>query len=64
MAGFAKKQGVAPEDLEVLSDGKAEKYSCIRKTPGRSASAIFADALPSLVLKTPFPKTLPEKCVC
>jgi glycyl-tRNA synthetase beta chain len=58
VAGFAKKQGVAPEALEVLSDGKAEKYSCIRKTAGRSASAILAEALPPLVLKTPFPKTM------
>jgi len=58
VAGFAKKQGAAPEALEVLSDGKAEKYSCIRKTAGRSASAILAEALPPLVLKTPFPKTM------
>ena len=58
VAGFAKKQGLEPEQLEVLSDGKAEKYSCIRKTAGRPASAILAEALPSLVLKTPFPKTM------
>jgi glycyl-tRNA synthetase beta chain len=58
VAGFAKKQGVTPEDLEVLSDGKAEKFSCVRKIAGRSASAIFAEALPALVLKTPFPKTM------
>ena len=58
VAGFAKKQGVAPEALEVLSDGKAEKYSCVRKIAGRSAAAILAEALPSLVLKTPFPKSM------
>ncbi len=58
VAGFAKKQGVAVGDLEVLSDGKAEKYSFVRKIAGRSASAILAEALPSLVLKTPFPKTM------
>ena len=58
VAGFAKKQGLAPEQLEILSDGKAEKYSCVRKTEGRAASKILADALPQLVLKTPFPKSM------
>ncbi len=58
VAGFAKKQGVEPEQLEILSDGKAEKYSYVRKTAGRPASAILAEALPQLVLKTPFPKTM------
>jgi glycyl-tRNA synthetase beta chain len=58
VAGFAKKQGLNPDQLEILSDGKAEKYSCIRKTAGRAAGAILAEALPQLVLKTPFPKTM------
>jgi glycyl-tRNA synthetase beta chain len=58
VAGFAKKQGIAVEQLELLSDGKAEKYSYVRKTPGRGASEILANALPELVLKTPFPKTM------
>lgn len=58
IAGFAKKQGVTPEQLELLSDGKAEKFSLVRKISGRSASEIFAEALPQLILKTPFPKTM------
>ena len=58
VAGFAKKQGLDPDQLEILSDGKAEKYSYIRKTAGRAAGAILAEALPQLVLKTPFPKTM------
>jgi len=58
VAGFAKKQGIAVEQLELLSDGKAEKYSYVRKTRGRGASEILASALPELVLKTPFPKTM------
>jgi glycyl-tRNA synthetase beta chain len=58
VAGFAKRQGLNPDQLEILNDGKAEKYSCIRKTAGRSAGAILAEALPQLVLKTPFPKTM------
>jgi glycyl-tRNA synthetase beta chain len=58
VAGFAKKQGLTPEQLEILNDGKAEKYSYIRKTPGRSALDILAESLPQLILKTPFPKTM------
>ena len=58
VAGFAKKQGVEPDQLGDLSDGKAEKYSYMRKTAGRAAAEILAEALPQLVLKTPFPKTM------
>ncbi|HEY3825417.1 MAG TPA: glycine--tRNA ligase subunit beta, partial [Bryobacteraceae bacterium] len=58
VAGFAKKQGVEPDQLETLSDGKAEKYSYVRKVKGRAASAILAEALPELILKTPFPKSM------
>ncbi len=58
IAGFAKKQGLEPEQLEILNDGKAEKYSYIRRTEGRAASTIVAEALPQLVLKTPFPKSM------
>ena len=58
VAGFAKKQGVDPSQLEILSDGKAEKYSYVRKTAGRATIDILAEALPQLILKTPFPKTM------
>jgi len=58
VAGFAKKQGVTPEQLEVLSDGKAEKYSYVRKIAGRATTDILAEALPQIILKTPFPKTM------
>jgi glycyl-tRNA synthetase beta chain len=58
VAGFAKKQGLEPDQLEILSDGKAEKYSYVRKTAGRAASAILGETLPQLVLKTPFPKSM------
>ncbi|HTA43851.1 MAG TPA: glycine--tRNA ligase subunit beta, partial [Bryobacteraceae bacterium] len=40
------------------SDGKAEKYSCVRKIEGRAASTILGENLPQLILKTPFPKTM------
>jgi glycyl-tRNA synthetase beta chain len=58
IAGFAKKQGVTSEQLEILSDGKTGKYSYLRCTPGRATKDVLADALPTLILKTPFPKTM------
>ena len=58
VAGFAKKQGIDPAQLEILSDGKAEKYSYIRRVNGRAAMEILAEGLPNLLLKTPFPKTM------
>jgi glycyl-tRNA synthetase beta chain len=58
IAGFAKKQGIDPSQLEILSDGKAEKYTYVRKTEGRATTEILAESLPQLILKTPFPKTM------
>ena len=58
VAGFAKKQGLTPDDLEILSDGKTDKYSYVRKTKGQPTSDILGEALPRLILKTPFPKTM------
>ncbi len=56
--GFARKQGVTVDQLEIVSDGKNEKYSYIRKIAGRPALDILAAALPQLILKTPFPKSM------
>ena len=58
LEGFAKKQGIEVAQLELASDGKAEKYSTLRRIAGRSASDILGEALPQLILKTPFPKTM------
>ena len=58
VAGFAKKQGLAPEDLEVVSDGKVEKFSFVRKTTGVDTLSILSEAIPQIVLKTPFPRTM------
>jgi glycyl-tRNA synthetase beta chain len=58
VAGFAKKQGADVSELQVISDGKAEKFSYLRKIHGQPALDILAAALPGLILKTPFPKTM------
>ncbi|HXJ42823.1 MAG TPA: glycine--tRNA ligase subunit beta, partial [Bryobacteraceae bacterium] len=58
VAGFAKKQGVTPEELQVVSDGKIEKFSFVRRRAGRDTLEILSEALPQIVLRTPFPKTM------
>lgn len=58
IAGFAKKQGIDPEQLELKPDGKTEKFTCLRKIAGRAASDVLAEALPRIILKMPFPKSM------
>jgi glycyl-tRNA synthetase beta chain len=55
IAGFAKKQGVAVEDLAVQPGGK---LGYIRKISGRATKDILSESLPSLILKIYFPKTM------
>jgi len=52
--GFARKQGVAPADLAVEGD----YYTFLRKTPGRRMIDVLAEALPGIILKITFPKTM------
>jgi len=56
--GFARKLGVRPEDLAVESTGKGEYYTYLRKVEGRRVIDILAEALPGIVLKITFPKTM------
>jgi glycyl-tRNA synthetase beta chain len=56
--GFARKQGVKPEDLAVETTPKGEYYSFIRKVPGRLTKDILAEALPGIILGIYFPKTM------
>ena len=52
--GFARKQGVAPGDLTLQGD----YYTFLRKTPGRRMIDVLAEALPGIILKITFPKTM------
>jgi glycyl-tRNA synthetase beta chain len=52
--GFARKQGVTLADLTVEGD----HYTFLRKTPGRHMIDVLADALPGIILKITFPKTM------
>jgi glycyl-tRNA synthetase beta chain len=54
VAGFARKQGVTANELQ-QEDGR---YVFSRLIPGRTMRDILAEALPGIVLKIYFPKTM------
>jgi glycyl-tRNA synthetase beta chain len=56
--GFARKQGIAPEDLTVENTGKGEYYVYHKKVAGRFINDILAEALPGIILGIYFPKTM------
>ena len=58
VAGFARKQGVNPEDLTVTVTPKGEYYTFLKKVEGRRTADILAEALPTLILQIYFPKTM------
>jgi glycyl-tRNA synthetase beta chain len=58
VAGFARKQGLKPEDLAVESTPKGEYYVFTKKAEGRRTIDILSEALPGIVLGIFFPKTM------
>jgi glycyl-tRNA synthetase beta chain len=58
IAGFAKKQGVLPEDLALEVTAKGEYYTFRKQVPGRSVKDILAEKLPEVILGIYFPKTM------
>lgn len=56
--GFAKKMGVDHSALKILKSGKGEYYSVVKAVKGRETAAIFASALPGVISKIYFPKTM------
>jgi glycyl-tRNA synthetase beta chain len=58
VAGFARKQGIKPEDLVVESTPKGEYYTFTKKVEGRRTTDILAEALPGIILGIYFPKTM------
>jgi glycyl-tRNA synthetase beta chain len=56
--GFARRQGVTPESLTVETTAKGAYYTVVRKVAGRPTKDILAEALPGLVLRINFPKTM------
>lgn len=56
--GFAKKQGVDPSALKIFKSNKGEYYGIVKATTGRDTAAILAEALPGIISKIYFPKTM------
>jgi len=57
-AGFARKMGVKPEELATETTAKGEYLSYRKLTKGRLTRDLLADALPGIILKIYFPKTM------
>jgi glycyl-tRNA synthetase beta chain len=58
VAGFAKKQGIKPEDLSTETTAKGEYYFFLKKIPGRLTKDILAEGLPNVITQIYFPKTM------
>ncbi len=56
--GFVKKQGVRVEDLVIGEEGKARYIYAIKKEEGRKTEEILREAIPELIKKLYFPKTM------
>ena len=58
VAGFARKLGIAPEDLTIEATGRGDYYTYTRRVEGRPMREVLAESLPAAILKIPFPKTM------
>ncbi len=56
--GFAKKQGVSVEELQLLDTPKDEYLYVKRKIPGRPTIDLLSEFLPELIANIPWPKSM------
>ncbi|MCB2188506.1 MAG: glycine--tRNA ligase subunit beta [Deltaproteobacteria bacterium] len=56
--GFAKSQGLAVEQLEVIPTDKGDRVGFEKKLPGRAAQVVLAELLPRWVESLNFPKSM------
>ena len=56
--GFAEKQGVSVDELEILETPKGEYVYARRNIPGRLTVDVLADILPKLIADIPWPKSM------
>lgn len=56
--GFARSQGMVPEQLETRQTDKGPRLCAVRRTPGQSTEKILTGLLPDLIGKIHFPKTM------
>lgn len=56
--GFAKKNGVSVDDLQVETTAKGEYFTFRRQVAGRATGELLAELLPDLIQKLNFPKSM------
>jgi len=56
--GFAKKQGVSVDELQLLETPKGVYLYIKRKIPGRLTITILSEVLPKLIANIPWPKSM------
>jgi glycyl-tRNA synthetase beta chain len=56
--GFAKKNGVTVDQLEVVETAKGVYYSYRKQVAGKAAAEILSNGLSGLILGIPWPKTM------
>ncbi|MBE0656512.1 MAG: glycine--tRNA ligase subunit beta [Bryobacteraceae bacterium] len=56
--GFAKKNGVAVEDLVTETTAKGEYFALRRTVTGKETRELLASALPALIARIPWPKAM------
>ena len=56
--GFARKNGIAIEQLETITTEKGEYFAVRKRIAGRATKDLLAEALPGLILGIPWPKTM------
>ena len=57
-AGFAKNQGVEPEDLRVKTTQRGEYLFIEKKTKGRDTRDVLREIIPGIIERMHFPKTM------
>lgn len=58
LAGFAKRTGVAPEELSRVTTDKGEYLAAVKKVEGRSAPEVLAEIVPRVLANISWPKTM------
>ena len=56
--GFARSHGIPVESLEVRTEGKKAYVVGVKREPGRDAADVLAEALPDLIARLRFGKTM------
>ncbi|MBW2341663.1 MAG: glycine--tRNA ligase subunit beta [Deltaproteobacteria bacterium] len=56
--GFAKKQGVSVDELQIIETPKGQYLYVKRTMPGRHTREILSETLPELIASIPWPKSM------